>query len=105
MRGGRRNRPLLVLESVSAAIDLDRINYLRSILDAGMRRGIQCPAWYLLLVADLVTLSGCQSLGELERFAIRCHAVLTEAVGVELRWPPSDSSFRYCFQQVDVAAL
>ena len=31
--------------------------------------------------------------------------MLTEALGIELRRPPSDSSFRYFFQQVDVAAL
>ncbi len=49
--------------------------------------------------------TGCQSLRDLERFAIRHHAVLTEALGVELRRPPSDSSFRYFFQQVDVPAL
>jgi hypothetical protein len=34
-------------------------------------------------------------LRDLERFGIRHHAVLTEALGVELRRPPSDSSFRY----------
>ena len=31
--------------------------------------------------------------------------MLTEALGLELRRPPSVSSFRYFFQQVDVAAL
>jgi hypothetical protein len=31
--------------------------------------------------------------------------VLTEALGLELRRPPSDSAFRYFFRQVDVAAL
>jgi hypothetical protein len=40
----------------------------------------------------------------LERLAIRHHSVLTEAFGLELRRPPSDSSFRYFFQQVDVAS-
>ncbi|MCP9881035.1 transposase family protein [Cyanobium sp. Alchichica 3B3-8F6] len=70
-----------------------------------MRRGVRFPAWYLLLVAVLVILSACQSLRDLERFAIRHHAVLTEALGVELRRLPSDSSSRYFFQQVDVAAL
>ena len=70
-----------------------------------MRRGVRFPAWYLLLVAVLGILSGCQSLRDLERFAIRHHAVLTEALGIELRRPPSDSSFRYFFYQVDVAAL
>jgi len=70
-----------------------------------MRRGVRIPAWYLLLVAVLGILSRCQSLRDLERFAIRHHAVLTEALGLELRRPPSDSAFRYFFQQVDVAAL
>jgi hypothetical protein len=94
-----------VLKSASAAADLDLISYLRSIPDARIRRGVRFPAWYLLLVAVLEILSACQSLRDLERFAIRHHAVPTEALGEELRRPPSDSSFRYFFQQVDVAAL
>jgi hypothetical protein len=94
-----------VLESASAATELDLIRYLRSIPDARMRRGIRFPAWYLLLVAVLGILSRCQSLRDLERFAIRHHAVLTEALGIELRRPPSDSSLRCFFHQVDVAAL
>jgi hypothetical protein len=102
-----------VLESASAAIDLDLISYLRSIPDAGMRRGVRFPAWYLLLVAVLGILSGCQSLRDLERYsfgegfayAIRHQVVLAEALDLEMRRPPSDSSFRYFFQQVEVAAL
>ena len=47
-----------------------------------MRRGVRIPAWYLLLVAVLGILSKCESLRDLERFAIRRHAVLTEALGV-----------------------
>ncbi|MEA5415564.1 transposase family protein [Synechococcus sp. BA-132 BA5] len=94
-----------MLESVSAATDLDLISYLRAIPDARMRRGVRIPAWYLLLVAVLGVLSRCQSLRDLERFSIRHHGVLTEALGLELRRPPSDSAFRYFFQQVDVAAL
>ena len=70
-----------------------------------MRRGVGFPAWYLLLVAVLGILSRCQSLRDLERSAIRHHAVLTDALGLELRRPPSESSFRYFFHQVDVAAL
>ena len=70
-----------------------------------MRRGVRFPAWYLLLVAVLGIRSGCQSLRDLERFAIRHHGVLIEALGLELRRPPSDSSFRYFFHQVDAAAL
>jgi hypothetical protein len=64
-------------------------------------------------VAVLGILSGCQSLRNLERYslgegfayAIRHHSALTEALGLELRRPPSDSSFRYFFHQVDVACL
>jgi hypothetical protein len=92
-------------DTASAAIELDLISYLRSIPDARMRRGVRFPAWYLLLVAVLGILSGCQSLRDLERFAIRHHSLLTEVLGVELRRPPSDSSFRYFFHQVDVSAL
>jgi len=94
-----------VPESASAATDLDLISYLRAIPDQRMRRGIRFPAWYLLLLAVLGILSGCQSLRDLERFAIRHHSVLTEALGLELRRPPSDSSFRYFFLQVDVTAI
>jgi len=94
-----------VPESSSTATDLDLISYLKAIPDALMRRGVRFPAWYLLLVAVLGILSGCQSLRDLERFAIRHHSVLIEALGLELRRPPSDSSFRYFFLQVDVAAL
>ena len=94
-----------MLDSASAATDLDLISYLRSIPDARLRRGVRIPAWYLLLVAVLGVLSGCQSLRDLERFAIHHHTVLTESLGIELRRRPSDSLFRYFFHQVDVAAL
>ena len=92
-------------ESASAATDLDLISNLKAIPDARMRRGVRIPAWHLLLVAVLGILSRCQSLRDLERFAIRHHCVLTEALGLELRRPSSDSAFRYFFQQVVVAAL
>ena len=92
-------------ESLSAATDLDLISYLKAIPDVRMRRGVRIPAWYLLLVAVLGIMSGCQSLRDLERFAIRHHSVLSEALDIELRRPPSDSAFRYFFRQVDVAAL
>ena len=94
-----------MLESAAAATDLGLISYLMTIPDARMRRGVHLTAWYLLLVAVLGILSRCQSLRDLERFAIRHHGVLTEALGIELRRPPSDSAFRYFFRQVDVAAL
>jgi hypothetical protein len=56
-------------------------------------------------VAVLGILSKYESLRDLERFALRHHAVLTEALGIELRRLPSDSTFRYFFHQVDVAAI
>ena len=105
MGSGRWYRLLPVPETASAATDLDLISYLQAIPDARMRRGVRIPAWYLLLVAVLGILSGCQSLRDLERFARRHHAALTKALGLELRRPPSDSAFRYFFLQVDVAAL
>jgi len=70
-----------------------------------MRRGVRFPQWFLLLVAVLGILSGCQSLRDLERFAIRHHAALIQALGLELRRPPTDSTFRYLFLQVDVAEI
>jgi hypothetical protein len=94
-----------VPETAAAATDLDLISYLKAIPDARMRRGVRFPAWYLLLVAVLGILSRCQSLRDLERFARRHHVVLTEALGLDLRRPPSDSSVRYFFLQVDVAEL
>ena len=46
-----------MLESASAATDLDLISFLKAIPDARMRRGVRIPAWYLLLVAVLGILS------------------------------------------------
>ena len=94
-----------MLASASAATDLDLISFLKAIPDARMRRGVRIPAWYLLLVAVLGILSQCQSLRDLERFARRHHAVLTEALGIELKRPPSDSAFRHFFLHVDVTAV
>ena len=91
--------------AVSAVTDLDLISFLRAIPDPRMRRGVRIPSWYLLLVAVLGILSHCQSLRDLERFAERHHRVLTEALRIELRRYPSDSAFRYFFQQVDLSAL
>ena len=91
--------------SISAVTDLDLISFLRAIPDPRMRRGVRIPSWYLLLVAVLGILSHCQSLRDLERFAERHHRVLTEALRIELRRYPSDSAFRYIFQQVDLSAL
>lgn len=64
-------RPLIVPETAFAATDLDLISFLKAIPDARMRRGVRIPAWYLLLVAVLGILSGCESLRDLERFTRR----------------------------------
>ena len=53
--------------SRSAKTNLDLISYLEAIPDALIRWGFRIPAWYLLLVAVLGILSGCQSLRDLER--------------------------------------
>jgi hypothetical protein len=58
-----------VVETKAPATDLDLISFLRSIPDTRMRRGIRIPAWYLLLVAVLAILSGCQSLRDFERYS------------------------------------
>lgn len=58
-----------MLEGVSAATDLDLISYLKAISVARMRRGVRIPAWYLLLVAVLGILCGCQSLRDLDRYS------------------------------------
>ena len=54
-----------MLQSVSAATDLDLISFLKAIPDTRMRRGNRIPAWYLLLVAVLGILRKCQSLRDL----------------------------------------
>ncbi len=65
----------------------------------GYRLGIcfWCRCWGIL--------SRCLSRRDLERFAIRHQGMLTEALGLELRRPPSNSPFRYFFLQRYVAAL
>jgi hypothetical protein len=105
-----------VLESASAATDLDLISCTRAIPDTRMRRGVCFLAWYLLLVAQLGILRGRQSVRELERSLLLTEKAspmqdvttpcsLTSVLGLEPRRPPSDSSFCYFVHQVDLAAL
>ncbi len=58
-----------MLETKAPATDLDLISFLRAIPDTRMRPGIRIPALYLLLVAVLGILSGCQSLRDFERYS------------------------------------
>jgi hypothetical protein len=62
-------------EPSPANASADLISFLQAIPEGRMRRGVRFPQWFLLLVAVLGILSGCQSLRELERFAIRHHAL------------------------------
>ena len=88
---------------VNSSVDL--ISFLKAIPEARMRRGVSFPQWHLLLVAVLVIMSGCQSLRDLERFALRHHAALNQALGHELERPPTNFTFRYLFLQVGVAEI
>ncbi|MBM5821711.1 MAG: transposase family protein [Cyanobacteria bacterium K_Offshore_surface_m2_011] len=82
----------------------DPISFLQAIPERRMRRGVR-PQWFLLPVAALGILSGCQSLRDLERFAIHHHAALNPALGLELRQSPKDFAFRSLFQQLNVADI
>ena len=70
-----------------------------------MCRGVRYPQWWMLLVAILAILSGQGSLVGMERFAKRHLALLNDVLGLEIRKPPSDSTFRYQFLQLDVEAF
>jgi hypothetical protein len=70
-----------------------------------MRRGVRYPQWWMLLVAILAILSGQGSLVGMERFATRHLALVNEVLGLEIGKPPSDSTFRYLFLQLDVEAF
>ena len=70
-----------------------------------MRRGVLFPQLFLLLVTVIGILSGCQSQRDLERFAIRHPAALVQALGLELKQPPTESSFPYLLLQVGVAVI
>ena len=94
-----------------AAADL--ITLLQALPSCRMRRGVRYPQWWMLLVAILAILSGQGSLVGMERYSFgegfayakRHLALLNEVLGLEIRTPPSDSTFRYLFLQLDVEAF
>ena len=88
---------------LGAAADL--ITLLQALPSCRMRRGVRYPQWWMLLVAILAILSGQGSLVGMERFATRHLALLNEVLGLEIGKPPSDSTFRYLFLQLDVEAF
>ena len=74
--------------AVDFSADADLISFLRAIPDGRFCRGVRYPQWYLLLVTVLGILSGCRSSRDPEAFAKRHHAVLNQALGLNLkRWP------------------
>jgi hypothetical protein len=88
---------------LDAAADL--ITLLQALPSCRMRRGVRYPQWWMLLVAILAILSGQGSLVGMERFAKRHLALLNEVLDLEIGKPPSDSTFRYLFLQLDVEAF
>lgn len=85
--------------------DLDLVSHLKAIQDARMRRGERIQAWYLLLVAVLGILCKCENLLDVEHFAQRHHVVLNEAHGLGVKYPLSDSTFRYFIMQKEVTGV
>ena len=83
--------------AVDFSADADLISFLKAIPDGRYRRGVRYPQWYLLLVAVLGILSGCRSSRDLEAFAKRHHAVLNQALGLNLKRWPTDATFLYLF--------
>lgn len=67
-----------------------------------MCRGISLPRWWILLVS---TLSGQDSLMEMERFANHDRQTLNGLLGTDFGKTSSDSTFRLLLAQLDVPGL
>ncbi|MCP9835637.1 MULTISPECIES: transposase family protein [unclassified Cyanobium] len=84
----------------------DLIGFLQSLPEGRKRRGVRYPQWLLLLmVAILGILSGCRSARDLERFARRHREAFNTALGLELRGTPTDSTFLYLLERVDLQSM
>jgi len=67
-----------------------------------MRGGVRFPQWWMLLVAILSILSGQGSILGMERFAKRQRKTLNALLGTYIAKSPSDSTFRWLLNQLDV---
>ncbi|MCP9841965.1 transposase family protein [Synechococcus sp. J7-Johnson] len=83
----------------------DLIGFLQSLPEGRKRRGVRYPQWLLLLMAILGILSGCRSARDLERFARRHREAFNTALGLELRGTPTDSTFLYLLERVDLQSM
>jgi hypothetical protein len=90
---------------VSTADQADLIGFLQGQPEGRKRRGIRYPQWFLLLVAILGILSDCRSAKDLERFAARHHGALNAGLGLGLKGSPTDSTFLYLFERVELSDL
>lgn len=90
---------------LQAAPSSDLISFLQSLPEGRKRRGVRYPQWLLLLMAILGILSDCRSARDLERFARRHRQAFSQALDLELRSAPCDSTFLYLFERVDLDGL
>ena len=83
----------------------DLIGFLQSLPEGRKRRGVRYPQWLVLLMAILEILSGCRSAKDLERFARRHREAFNTAFGLEFGGAPTDSTFLYLLERVNVQSL
>jgi hypothetical protein len=81
------------------------IDALKQIKDPRAARGCRYPLWLLLVLVILGTLSGCQGYQALEDFCQRHYQAVGERLGVVMKRPPSDSTFRRLFHLLDFQQL
>jgi len=78
---------------------------LQALPEGRKRRAVRYPQWLLLLMAILGILSVCRSVRDLERLAKPHHQAFGAALGLELPNAPSDTTFLYLFERVELEQL
>jgi hypothetical protein len=96
--------PQTASPAVDFSADADLISFLQAVPDGRYRRGVRYPQWYVLLMAVLGILSGCRSSRDLEAFA-KHHAVLNQALGLNLKRWPTDATFLYLYRFAEACWL